>query len=60
MDLCTCVLQIGGGRRSQKEVTYSPEAFDKKIEDTENNFCISQPKHMFWVLKRTVSLRRFF
>ena len=25
-----------------------------------NNFLISQPKHMLWVLKRTVSTRRFF
>ena len=25
-----------------------------------NNFLISQPKHMLWVLKRTVSIRRFF
>ena len=25
-----------------------------------NNFIISQPKHMLWVLKRTVSMRRFF
>ena len=24
------------------------------------NFLISEPKHMFWLLKRTVSLRRFF
>ena len=24
------------------------------------NFLISQPKHMLWELKRTVSLRRFF
>ena len=24
------------------------------------NFLISQPKHMLWVLKRTVSMRRFF
>ena len=23
-------------------------------------FLISQPKHMYWVLKRTVSMRRFF
>ena len=23
-------------------------------------FLISQPKHMLWVLKRTVSMRRFF
>ena len=25
-----------------------------------NNFLISQPKHMLWVLKRTVSMRLFF
>ena len=25
-----------------------------------NNFLISQPKHLFLVLKRTVSMRRFF
>ena len=24
------------------------------------NFLIFQPKHMLWVLKRTVSLRQFF
>ena len=24
-----------------------------------NNFLISQPKHMLWVLKRTVSMRRY-
>ena len=24
------------------------------------NFLISQPKHMLWVLKRPVSMRRFF
>ena len=24
------------------------------------NFLISKPKHMLWVLKRTVSMRRFF
>ena len=24
------------------------------------NFLITQPKHMLWVLKRTVSMRRFF
>ena len=27
---------------------------------TRNNFLLSQPKHMLWVLKRTVSMRRFF
>ena len=24
------------------------------------NFLISQPKHLLWVLKRTISMRRFF
>ena len=27
---------------------------------TKNNFLISQPKYMLWVLKRTVSMRWFF
>ena len=27
---------------------------------TKFNFLISQPKHMLWVLKRTVSMIRFF
>ena len=27
---------------------------------TKNDFLIFQPKHMLWVLKRTVSMRRFF
>ena len=27
---------------------------------TENYFLIPQPKHMLWVLKRTVSMRRLF
>ena len=26
----------------------------------EKKILISQPKHMLWVLKRTVSMRRFF
>ena len=43
------------------------EALDKtqnrplvKSAYPKNNFLISQPKHMLWVLKRTVSMRRFF
>ena len=24
------------------------------------NFLIAQPRHMFWILKRTVLMRRFF
>ena len=34
--------------------TFSKECVPK------NNFLISQPKHMLWVLKRTVSMRWFF
>ena len=33
--------------------------YDKSAE-LEINFLISRPKHMLWVLKRTVSMRRFF
>ena len=31
-----------------------------KSAQQKNNFLISQPKHMLWVLKKTVSMRRFF
>ena len=31
-----------------------------KIASQINNFLISQPNHMLWVLKRTVSMRRSF
>ena len=31
-----------------------------KSAQQKNNFLFPQPKHMFWVLKRTVSMRRFF
>ena len=31
-----------------------------KSANLKNNFRISQPKHMLWVLKRTASMRRFF
>ena len=37
--------------------SYRP--LDKSVY-RKNNFLISQPKHMLWVLKRTVSMRRFF
>ena len=32
----------------------------QKNRVTENDFHMSQPKLMLWVLKRTVSMRRFF
>ena len=31
-----------------------------QVRTKKNNFLIFQPKHMLWVLKRTVSMRRFF
>ena len=31
-----------------------------RVYNKKNNFLVSQPKHMLWVLKRTVSLRQFF
>ena len=31
-----------------------------KSEKQKNIFLIFKPKHMLWVLKRTVSMRRFF
>ena len=33
---------------------------DKTMHNQKLNSLISRPKHMLWVLKRTVSLRRFF
>ena len=30
------------------------------VDNKKNNFLFSQPKHMLWVLKRTISMRRFF
>ena len=31
-----------------------------KVCNRKKSFLISQPKHMLWVLNRTVSMRRFF
>ena len=37
------------------------QAFSEEcVGPTKRYFLISQPKHMLWVLKRTVSMRRFF
>ena len=45
----------------------SPDRTDHEVHSglsfeciTKNNFLIPQPKHMLWVLKRTVSMRQFF
>ena len=37
----------------------SGEPFVKRVYQ-KNNFLISQPKHMLWVLKRTVTLKWLF
>ena len=34
--------------------------FQAQRAQLKNNFNISQPKHMLWVLKRTISMRWFF
>ena len=42
--------------RIQMDVSYSRPLVKSAYQ--KNNFLISQPKHMLWVLKRTVSMRR--
>ena len=39
--------------------TYRPQNFSESAYQ-KINFLISQSKHMLWVLKRTISMRRFF
>ena len=47
------------GTNTQGTQTHRP--LDKGMYHVPNiNVLISQPKHMLWVLKRTVSMRRFF
>ena len=36
------------------------QAFSLECVPKKNSFLISQPKHMLWVHKRSVSMRRFF
>ena len=61
----------GGGGAFPKLVNPIPPAENRylvsfyrmiicKTAQLKNIFLISQPKHMLWVLKRTVSLRRYF
>ena len=40
----------------QRVILFSP--LDKSVL-LKSNFLVSQPKHVLWVLKRTVSMRRF-
>ena len=49
-----------GARGSWNHKSKFIEEIGLKSAYQKNNFLISQPKHMLWVLKRTVSMRRFF
>ena len=49
----------GGGGGGQSVSSNTPWPLDKR-EYWNIIFLISQPKHMLWVLKRPVSMRRFF
>ena len=42
-----------------KSLIHSKRTLVKRVK-RKINFLLSQPKHMLWVLKRTVSVRRFF
>ena len=52
LDQTVCIDYDSRRHKSHKPLVNS--AYQK------NDFLISQPKQMFWVLKRTVSMRRFF
>ena len=43
-----------------KLFTYSNSGLQIRVHTRKLFFFIPQPKHMLWVLKRTVSMRRFF
>ena len=43
-------------RAGQIKITWQTRPADKSVKSS----IISQPQHMLWVLKRTVSMRRFF
>ena len=51
-------LDIGGSSYTRRKANVT-EALVKSAYQ-KFNFLISKPKHMLWVLKRTVSMRRFF
>ena len=55
VDRISMELQILYFKVLQVEPGLKLRVYTKKI-----NFPISQPKHMLWELKRTVSMRRFF
>ena len=50
----------GGGGGGVAGFPWTPFRPPDKSEYLKIIFLISQPKHMLWVLKRTVSMRRFF
>ena len=54
---CTCP---GTSLKKLNAISYFISRTLDKCAYQKINFLISHPKHMLWVLKRTVSLRRFF
>ena len=57
---CT-ILSFLVNKKKKLAISYT---FDIKLKENVSlrkfSFLISQPKHMLWVLKRIVSMRRFF
>ena len=51
-------------RQQRTSLTFKPSVYIARPPDKSSYwktiFLISQPKHMLWVLKRTISMRRFF
>ena len=54
IDVLLHVLLGQMGHRTDVKQAFSQECVPKKKNS------ISQPKHMLWILKRTVSMRQFF
>ena len=58
--ICVCPY---AGRKGSAKTEYAKDYLSRNPDKSaywKIIFLISQPKHMFWVLKRTVSMRRFF
>ena len=56
------LLQAGATKPEMASLCFHVQSHRPLVKSAhqKNNFLISQPKHMLWVLKRTVSIRRFF
>ena len=53
----TCTEKLKKNRPTMIQVRH--RALDKSLY-MKTIFLVSQPKHILWVLKRTISMRRFF